>query len=271
MGEPSHHRGALAKAPRFVSHEVPLYYQLGGLLRGKILSGEFPVREQIPTEAELAQEYGVSRATVRRALGALEREGLIHCERGRGTFVNEHLPFTGTLRTEGSLDDLVSLGLATEVRVLDLRTAKANPEEARSLGLEPGALLTRCSRLRLYHGVPYSYIVNDFPVEIGRRVRRSDWKDVIIRILQDRLKIPVRDARQSVKAALADAKLAQLLETRIGEPLLAVDHVVMTDGGRPVERTRGYYRSDIYSLTVHLTWSGSRSSGRVGWALEKRR
>ena len=68
-----------------------------------------------------------------------------------------------------------------------------------------------------------------------------------------------------------DARLAKLLHTRIGAPLLSVDRIVRTEGGKPIERTRSYYRSDIYSFTVHLTWSGEKSRGRVGWALEKHR
>lgn len=262
---------ARSGTPRFASEEVPLYYQLGSLLREKILSGEFPVDARIPTEAELVGEYGVSRITVRQALSALEKEGLIRREAGRGTFVTDHPPFTGTLKVEGSLDDIISLGKVTDVRVLDVRTVKAGLLEAEILGLEPGALLTRCRRLRLYHGEPYSYITNEMPHEVGRRVSRKDWKGIILRVLEEKLKIPIRDARQTVRAALADATLARTLRTRIGAPLLAVDRVVMTDGGRPVERVHTFYRSDIYSLTVHLARHAPPGGGIVGWSLKRRR
>jgi GntR family transcriptional regulator len=259
------------RAPRFITDEVPLYYQLGGLLREKVVSGEFAVGARIPTEADLVGEYGVSRITVRQALGALEKEGLIRREAGRGTFVTDHQPFTGTLKVEGSLDDIISLGLVTQVKVLDLRTVKASAAEAEALGLEAGALLTRCTRLRLYHGEPYSYIVNDLPHEVGKRIARSDFKGVLLRVLEDKLHIAVRDARQTVRAALADATLARLLETRIGAPLLAVDRLILTDGGRPVERVHTYYRSDIYSLTVHLTRHAPMGGSPAGWALKGKR
>ncbi len=271
MAKAAARRGAPEKAPPFITDEVPLYYQLGGLLREKIISGEYPVEARIPTEADLVREYGVSRITVRQALGALEKEGLIRREAGRGTFVTDIRPFTGTLKVEGSLDDIISLGLATRVKVLDLRTVKASAEETEALGLKPGALLTRCTRLRLYHGEPYSYIVNDVPHEIGKRIGRSDWKGIILKVLEDKLKIPIRDARQTVRASLADATLARRLETRIGAPLLAVDRLILTDGGRPVERVHTYYRSDIYSLAVHLTRHAPPGGSSVGWSLKGRR
>jgi GntR family transcriptional regulator len=259
------------RVPSFVSDEVPLYYQLGSVLRAKIGSNEYLPGQRLPTEAELVKEYGVSRITVRQALVRLEKEGLIRREAGRGTFVGEVRRFTGTQKMEGSLDDVISLGMATEVQLLGVETLKATAEEASVLGLETGALITRGTRLRLYHKEPYSFIQNDFPHEIGKRIRKSDWNGIILNILPQKLGIPVKDASQTVRAAMADARLARLLHTRIGAPLLSVDRIVRTDGGQPIERTRSYYRSDIYSFTVHLTWSGERSRGRLGWTLEKRR
>ena len=156
-----------AAAPRFASDEVPLYYQLGSILREKILSGSYAAGDRLPTEAELGDDFGISRITVRQALEALETEGLIRREKGRGTFVTGKRPFDGTLKMEGSLDDLIAMGLVTKVEVLDLQTVPASPEEAIALAVEPGALLTRCTRLRYNKSEPYSYIVNFLPHEIG--------------------------------------------------------------------------------------------------------
>jgi GntR family transcriptional regulator len=259
------------RPPAFVTDEVPLYYQLAGILREKILSAQFAVGERIPTEAELVREYGVSRITVRQALSALEKEGLIRREAGRGTFVTEHGAFTGTMRMEGSFQDLMALGLATEVRLVDLRTVRATPAECEALALPAGSSLVRATRVRHHHHEPYSYLVNDLPFEIGRRISRADWKGSILRALESRLGIPLREAEQSVRASLADATQARLLGTRIGAPLLAVDRLVFTNNRRPVERVRVFYRSDIYSFTVHLAREGTHPEPHVGWALRDRR
>src|ERR1700733_15191704 len=89
----------------FVSDQVPLYYQLQTILTEKIQSGNLEVGQRLPTEAELGNLSGVSRSTVRQAISKLEAENLIRREAGRGTFVNERRPFTGTLQLEGSLED----------------------------------------------------------------------------------------------------------------------------------------------------------------------
>ena len=241
-----------ARPPGFASDAVPLYYQLGSVLREKIHAGQFSPGQRIPTEAELAAEYGVSRITVRQALAALEQEGLIRREAGRGTFVSEQRPFTGAMKVEGSIDDLITMAMTTSVRLIDLTTVQATPRLAQQLQVAAGAPLTRCTRLRFHHDEPFACVINLLPLEIGRRLRRADWKKGSVLKALERLGYPVQDADQTVQASLADAALARLMKTRIGAPLLSVERVVHAPDGRPLESTHTYYRSDVYSLSVHL-------------------
>ena len=69
--------------------EVPVYLQLAKLLRDQIRSGEFTPGALIPGEQRLAQEHGMNRETVRKALALLRGEGLIVSRKGEGTFVRE--------------------------------------------------------------------------------------------------------------------------------------------------------------------------------------
>jgi GntR family transcriptional regulator len=239
-------------APAFVDRSVPLYYQLANLLTEKIVSHALHTDDRLPTEVELVKQYGISRITVRQALRLLEEEGLIRREVGRGTFVTDYRPFIGGLKVEGSLEDVISLG-QNPVKVLSVQTVKAGPDDAEKMGINPGDPIVRATRIRLYHDQPYSYIVNDLPAEIGKRFSRNDWKGVVLKTIEEKLKIPLRDAEQTVRASLADGTLARLLETKIGAPLLAVERVVRTDHGRVVERVRIHYRSDIYAMKVHLS------------------
>src|SRR5262245_62551455 len=73
----------------FVTRKIPLYYQLENILREKIVSGAYAAGSRLPTESELIRIYGVGRITVRQALTALAKEGLIERKRRRGTFVTE--------------------------------------------------------------------------------------------------------------------------------------------------------------------------------------
>lgn len=258
----------IQRAPEFLSEEVPLYYQLGTILREKILSGQFAPSEQMPTETELVADYGVSRITVRQALKILEEEKLIRREAGRGTFVTGTLPLPKTLEMDGSLDDLMSMGLATSVKLLDLRQVSATRADAADFSIEEGDALVQCIRLRFYHDEPYSYIINRLPQSIADKFTDHDWESgSILKSLEQRLGLSVRAADQVVRAALTDASLARHLKTRIGAPVLSVDRVVRTDSGAAVERVHTYYRGDIYSLTVHLNREANGDSSTEAWAL----
>lgn len=254
--------------PNGFAAAVPLYYQLAGILREHIVSGRYHAGDRLPTEEALARDYDVSRITIRQALGDLEKEGFIKREAGRGTFVADRRTFSNTFRMEGSLEDLISMGLSTTVKVLTLATVKASASEADFLRVNLGDPLVRCTRLRLHSGTPFSYIVNHVPGDIGKHLRPEAWKKgSILRQIETGLGILMGDADQTISASLADAHLARLLKTNIGAALLSVDRVVRSLEGRPVEHVHSYYRSDIYSFKAHLVHNPVASETDESWSV----
>jgi GntR family transcriptional regulator len=247
---------------------VPLYYQLAGILRERIDSGKYVAGDRLPTEDALSKDYGVSRITIRQALGDLEKGGFIKREAGRGTFVADRRTFSNTFRLEGSLGDLISMGLTTTVKVLTLSTIRASTSEADFLRVNLGDPLVRCTRLRLHAGTPFSYIVNHVPGDLGKNLKPDAWrKGSILRQIETDLGVRMGDADQTISASLADAHLARLLKTNIGAPLLSVDRVVRSIEGRPVEHVHSYYRSDIYSFKAHLVHNPIPSDTDESWSV----
>jgi GntR family transcriptional regulator len=247
---------------------VPLYYQLAGILRERIDSGKYVAGDRLPTEDALSKDYGVSRITIRQALGDLEKGGFIKREAGRGTFVADRRTFSNTFRLEGSLGDLISMGLTTTVKVLTLSTIRASTSEADFLRVNLGDPLVRCTRLRLHAGTPFSYIVNHVPGDLGKSLKPDAWrKGSILRQIETDLGVRMGDADQTISASLADAHLARLLKTNIGAPLLSVDRVVRSIEGRPVEHVHSYYRSDIYSFKAHLVHNPIPSDTDESWSV----
>ncbi len=256
--------------PAFVESGVPLYYQLAMVLRENILSGRYALGDKLPTEAELVEQYAVSRATVRGALQNLKDEGLIRREAGRGTFVAAMPHFTGTLRMDGTLNGLIAMGLSTSPRLVELREVTVSEREAEALGMKPGTPALRAIRVRYYKDHPYCYIINTLPLEIGRKLSKRDWESgsILLR-LQKRYGIQLGDADEYVRATTADATLARWLNTRIGAPLLQVDYLIRDINGHPVETPVIYYRSDIHAFTLRLTWSPEGPGGGAGWLLRE--
>ena len=156
------------------------------------------------------------------------------------------------------------MGRDTTVRLLDLRKVAATRDDAEDFGISPGDSVRQCVRMRYHHNEPFSYIVNRLPEELAVRFEPEDWqRGSIMQALEERQGLVLRIAHQTIRATLADAAISRLLKTRIGAPLLSVDRRLLSAEGRVVTRVHTYYRSDVYSLTVHLTRdeAGTRKEG----------
>lgn len=232
---------------------IPLYYQLETILRIRISLGEFEPGVSLPSEDALAKEYGVSRITVRQALSSLEKDGFITRERGKGTFVSEKpLSFEPTKLT-GSIEDLISMGIRTNTKVIDFSLTQVAKKVTDSLGLAEGTKLVRIERLRLARGTPFSYILNYLPSTIGQKIQPNDLiAKPLLKILEDDFGIDLGEATQRIEADIADSYVASLLEVRVGAPLLKIERTVFDSHRRAVEHTSVLYRADRYYYTVRL-------------------
>jgi GntR family transcriptional regulator len=238
--------------PQFVSRQIPLYYQLQTILHEKITSGSWAPGHRLPSEAELGDAYGVSRITVRQALAALESEGMLRREPGRGTFVTAPPRPAEPPRVEGSIEDFASFLKSTTVKVVTVARVQACAEEAHKLQLPIGAPLIRSTCLRTYRDEAYGVVVYDLPYEIGRRFSKSDWKEPVADVLLGKMGIEVTETRQSVRASLACVNAARMLSIRIGAPLLTIERLMSGTDGLPVVCSVTHCRSDVFSLVTNV-------------------
>lgn len=86
-----------------------LYLQLMNSIREKMLRGEYQIGDKLDSERVMAQQYGINRLTVRKALKGLEEQGLIKAQRGSGTYI-VRLP-QGSTQIEQSSGSSVSLSM----------------------------------------------------------------------------------------------------------------------------------------------------------------
>ena len=241
----------------FVSSRIPLYYQLENVLREKITSGAFEAGERLPTESDLIEQYGVSRITVRQALQALDEEGLIERQQGRGTFVSNRKSrkkrFAGTIHLTGSLDELIEMGMDTPVKVLEMNRVEADQHEAESLAIKVGTPIYRLKRLRLNEGKPFGLIINYLPDEIGSALTMAELSSgALLHTMETKLGLNLDNAIQQIHAELADPYVAKLLDVRVGTALLSIERTVYTNENKPVEFVHTLYRSDLYGYSVKL-------------------
>ncbi|MEI4472319.1 GntR family transcriptional regulator [Frigidibacter sp. MR17.24] len=230
------------------SSVLPKHHQVYLVLRQQIRDGAF-AGQAMPPELALAGQFGVSRITIRRAMERLTAEGAVERARGRGTFARAGegagaSPVAASL--SGNLENLLAMGLETEVRLLSHGFVPAPAEVAGALGIAARAQVLRTERVRALAGRPFSHLTAWLPEEIGRALPVEGLRTRPLLELIEAAGHRVARARQVISASLAAPDVAAALEVEPGAALLAIRRTVFDDGGRAVQRIHGLYRPDTY-------------------------
>jgi len=239
----------------------PLYHQVYMVLRDSILSGVYGFNETVPGEQEATQMFGVSRITAKRALNELAVEGLVKRERGRGTRVIYRAPVPPVeASVEGLLENLLAMGLETQVELLSLDYIVPDANVARMLQCGGDCQVQKAVRVRRIEGEPFSYLTTYVPEKIGRSYSRNDLATRPLLSLLERSGVVIGRAEQTITATLADAKVSQILGLEFGSPLLSIRRVVFDREEKPVEYLSTLYRPDRYQYQMKLSRVGEESS-----------
>lgn len=242
--------------PATILHDspIPLYYQVATVLRGRVRAFAADADDFLGTDATLAAEFGVSRITIRQAIGALVDEGLVERQRGRGTFVTE-----GARRAQpqpfelhGFLEDLFLHGGDGEAWVRRARrTAPSKIAAALQLPARSGVVLFE--RVRRSADRPFAFIRNWLPEEVAAGIDPADLEaDSLLRLLDRMASHRPQSGQQTMWATAATNPVAVALEVDTGEPVLAVQRIIQNASGLPVEVTEAWYPRDQVSFSVQL-------------------
>jgi len=247
----------------FRDRSIPLYYQLENILREKIKSGEYRPGDPFPTEDQLVKSYRVSRITVRQALSALGKDGLITRSRGKGSFVTEGLIHLEPMKLTGMIEDIIDMGIKTKAKIVNFGFIHPPQKVVESLKLHGEDEVLRIERIRLIKGSPVSYTISYIPSDLGKKINIKDLtSQPILNILEQKCKVKIGRGFQIIEAALADSRVGALLEVMTGAPLLKIERTVFDVKNRPVEYISILYRSDRYHYTVDLVRRRSESKAR---------
>jgi GntR family transcriptional regulator len=227
------------------------------VLRDRIRSGAVGFGTKLPTENELAAYHGVSRVTVRRALGELARERFIERRPSAGTrVIYRPAPAPVTADISGVLANLADMGRRTAVKLLSFDYVPADGGLAQALGVARDAPLQRAVRVRALDRVPFSYLTTHVPESVAVTFSKQDLASRPLLELLERAGIKVEHARQRISAALATPEVAAALDVHSGSPLIELVRVVRDRSGRAVEHLHALYRPDRYAFEMDLVRSG---------------
>ncbi len=229
----------------------PRYEQLYRHIAAAISTGDLQAETQLPPERELAELAEVSRVTVRKAVSQLVEDGVLEQRRGAGTFVR-----SPRAKMEHSLSALLSFteymrqrGKTSTSRILRRGIFLPNPDEQMALGLSGGDRVSRVDRLRSADEIPLALEWSSLPNDILPDPEAVETS--LYDILRNAGTAPTR-AVQRISAVNLIGPDARLLNLADGAAVLRIDRTAYLPSGRPIEYTRGLYRSDIYDFIAEL-------------------
>jgi len=253
---------------------VPLYAQAEKVLEDLLVHRRYRIGDRIPPEVELVRSLGVSRATIRAAVGRLVGRGLLVRRQGSGTFLarlpersDQPSPIgiklgsgvaqLGRLETYASIAE--RLGLKAESDDLRVEAARATPDEAEALELPVDGEVTRVSRVLLFDGEPVAWMIDVLPADLmtARMVtERFSSRQMVLDLLLDE-GIPVAFSEVEVSTALLSPGRPAGRLLRLSQPTAALlltetmylDSAVSAEG-RPVQWSRNYFLPGKLSLRL---------------------
>lgn len=241
---------------------VPVYYQIEMDLKNRIANHEWEVHQQVPSEAELAAQYNVSRVTLRQALAELEKDGIIKKFRGKGAFVSSNpVPFIHDLSyVLVSGDRLIQQGFSMTAELLELKLVDElfpDIREQLSAGAHDSAIYIK--RLFLLDGKPTAIGRSWLLSKLVPNLENTGLIDnSLSRTLSQKYQLsPVRveDFLEVVRPTLSEK---QLLQSVYDVPLILIKGISYLEDGRPLENSNTLWLGDSvrFHFSLHYTENG---------------
>ncbi len=241
---------------------IPLYEQVKRHLLREIASGGFAAGRQLPSERRLVADFGVSRITVRKALGDLVQDGVLYSVPAKGFFVGSPGQPHEIHALRSFTEDARARGQRPSSRLLESALVPADPATAAQLGAPPGAELATIRRLRLLDGMPVVVQQVWLPYARCPGILDIDFEhESLFAILASRYGVTLAHGETVIGARLADREERRLLRLADRSAVLTIDQVTFTRDGAAVELLRSAQNPRRYPLSIS---HDERPGGRGG-------
>jgi GntR family transcriptional regulator len=219
------------------------------LLRAHLLGlieGGLKPHDKMPTERELAETFGVTRLTVRRALDQLGYEGRVYRTQGAGTFVSEPRIAKSVELTSFS-DDMRARGLAPGSQLAEIAEVAAGAEIGARLGISPRDMVAHIYRVRTADGEPMCIEHTYIPASLAPGLAQRHIDGSLYQLMGEAYHLVAEKAEQSIHATVLDPEAARRLGVAEFSPAFKVSRVTFDARNRRIEYAESTYRADRYS------------------------
>ncbi|MFD2683077.1 GntR family transcriptional regulator [Bacillus seohaeanensis] len=233
---------------------IPIYYQLGEIIKDLIEKGELKPGDSLPAEREYAEKFQISRMTVRQAFTQLVNDGYLHRIQGKGTFVAERSEkIEQTLRGLTSFtEDMKVRGLKPESRLINFEIIPATKLIADQLGIQEYGPVYEIKRIRLADDEPMALETNYISANFIKGLTEQIVNQSLYSYIEDQLNLRIDHASQVIESSIANQLEADYLKIQSGAPVMLIQRNTFLKDGTPVEFVKSSYRADRYKFMIQM-------------------
>lgn len=230
---------------------VALYLQMSQQVAEAIEKGEYGPGQIIPSEKQFQEQYGVSRMTVRLAIGELVNKGYVERMRGIGTVVTYGKIEENLKRIISFSEEMQLHGITMQTSCCEIKMVTAGERAAGGLNIKINSPVYELTRVRCANNRPLVYSVTylniqDLPLDAGV------YSESLYKFLRDNCNINIARAADQLEATLAEGAVAKYLEVVQGFPTFKRTRTAYDEHDNAVEYSVCYYPGDKYRYSVNL-------------------
>lgn len=226
---------------------VPAYIRIHDAVKKQIDDGFWEIGQRLPSERDLADDYEVSRMTLRQAITLLVEEGILERRVGSGTYVASHR-VQEKMRGTTSFTEIVRLqGKTPSSQVVSYQRKPANETEIQQLQLKTSDYVVRMERVRYADNMPLVFEVASIPEKLIREFKREDIAEHFFQTLTDN-GYEIGKSQQTIYAKNASERVANYLKVPKNHAVLALTQVSYFTDGRPFEYVHSQYVGDRFEF-----------------------
>ena len=226
---------------------IPLYQQLSDLLAEAIRTGQLRRGEQLPSENELIDRFSVSRFVVRQTFNNLGRQGLIHTEQGRGSFVAARKIIKPLDILQSYHAGMKKAGIEVDVRITRKAIVTPPEEIARQLALKRNEKVILLERVAYADQSPLNLLISHIALGSHDKAILAHFEGgSLYDFLGRECGIQLKSSHNNIEITFAGEEESRLLNWSRGSVLLEISGVSYDQNGRPVEHSRVVYPGSMF-------------------------
>ena len=226
---------------------VPAYIRIHDAIKKEIDGGVWEIGQRLPSERDLADDYEVSRMTLRQAITLLVEEGILERRVGSGTYVASHRVQEKMRGTTSFTEIVRSQGKTPSSQLISYQRKTANETEIQQLQLKATDTVVRMERVRFADNVPLVFEVASIPEKLIQSFNQEDITEHFFQTLTDN-GYEIGKSEQTIYAKNASERVVNYLKVPKNHAVLALTQVSYFTDGRPFEYVHSQYVGDRFEF-----------------------